>query len=136
MIFGPRRRRFLIAGPVVAVLAAACTESSTIVGVGGVPVDLTITVEQDVGAGMPTAGVDTLELEVGETATLAALATNAMGLPVGAGPVSWSSSDEAVVTVASDGVVTAVGEGSAEVIASVDEVSATLPVAVSVPGSS
>jgi uncharacterized protein YjdB len=118
----------------MAMVSTACIESaSTIVGVTGVPVELAITVDLDDGMGGPAASPATLELEVGSSASLAALATNTLGLPIGAGPVSWSSSDGLVVTVGSDGVVTAVGEGSAEVTAAVGDVSAALSVVVTVP---
>jgi len=71
-----------------------------------------------------------LEFEVGGTATLGAIATNALGLIVGEVPASWSSSDPAVAEVSSSGVVTAKGSGAADVTAEYGDVSASLAVVV------
>lgn len=61
-----------------------------------------------------TVSPSSLELEVGETSTLAATVTGAGDLAV-----SWTSSDVNVAVV-EDGLVTAVGGGSAEITVSVD----------------
>jgi hypothetical protein len=118
--------------PVVVSSAMACDTASTIVGVNGVAAELTITVRDD-GSDLPSGPVETLTLEVGQNASLAAVATNALGLAVSGTAVTWSASDYAVIEVTSDGVVTAVGAGSAEVYASAGEVSARLPVVVTAP---
>lgn len=47
--------------------------------------------------------------------------------------VTWSSTDESVATVSSDGVVTAKGSGSCTVIASADDKSASCKVSVGIP---
>jgi hypothetical protein len=119
----------------MAALAAGCGSSApTVVDVGGVAVELTITVQDD-GAGMPGAPSGTVELTVGQSISLGAVGTNALGLAVGDVAVTWSTSDAAVGEVTADGVVTAVGEGSAEVQASAGELSATRAVVVAAPAS-
>jgi alpha-amylase len=131
MTLGPFGRRFrIVALPMLAALSTACSESaSTIVGVNGIAADLTITVQDaDMGAGSGA-----LALDVGESASLAAVATNALGLAVGGVVPTWSSSDYAVVEVSQAGVVTAVAAGSATVYASAGGVSAGLTVVVTQP---
>ncbi len=59
-----------------------------------------------------------LLLSVGETATLTATVTPA---DVFDGSVTWTSSNETVATVNSEGVVTAVGEGSAAIFATTND---------------
>ncbi|MDH3206570.1 MAG: Ig-like domain-containing protein [Gemmatimonadota bacterium] len=126
MNLGLRGRRFRIAVlPVLATIALACESTSTIVSINDVAVDLTITLE-----GPTTGSLEALELTEGETASLAAFATNALGLTVGSVAVGWSSSDSAVATVDSNGVVTALAAGSAVIYASADVVVAELPVRV------
>lgn len=135
MRFGLRgRRAMLLCAPLFAIVAAACGESSTIVQVNGVPADLSIVVADDAVDMGSAAAVKTLELPVGESASLAASATNAVGLPLGTVAVTWTSSDPAVVTVTSDGTVTAVAPGTAQVEASAGEVTATVTVSVPVEG--
>jgi hypothetical protein len=110
-------------------VANACESTSTIVGVNDVAVDLTITVDEP-GTNPMGAQVQALDLQVGQTVSLAAFATNALGLTVGAVAVTWSSSDNAVAGVNSTGVVTALGAGSASIYATAGGVSASLPVRV------
>lgn len=134
MLNGPLSRRFLLTAPLMALMSTACAQStSTIVGVNGVAVDLTITVGQDDGMGLPSAGSETLQLEPGGTASLGALGTNAVGMPVSGVTVVWASSNAAVASVSADGVVTAVAIGTAEIEATADEVSASITVVVSDP---
>jgi len=116
----------------VAAVAVGCDgPSPTVVDVHGVAVDLTITVHE-AGAGMPGAAAP-VHLEVGESVSLAAVATNALGLAVGNVAVAWSTSNAAVAEVSTEGVVTAVGEGTADIQASADGLTATLPVTVEAP---
>ena len=131
MTFGLRgRRAYMLGAPLFVVLATACTESSTIVAVHGVAADLAITVA-DEGTDMASSGpVETLEVPLGGTVSLAALATNAVGLPVGSVSVTWVSSDPAVVAVTSEGVVTAIAPGTAEVEATAGEATASVAVVV------
>ena len=65
--------------------------------------------------------------KVGETSQLMATV-----LPEGAGEVVWSSSNEAVITVSPEGLVTAVGEGSAIITATAGGKSVTCEVAVEI----
>ena len=126
MNLGLRGRPFRIAVlPVLATITVACESTSTIVGINDVAIDLTITLDEPM-----TGSLESLELSVGETASLAAFATNALGLTVGSVAVGWSSSDNAVVMVSSAGVVTALAAGSAVIYASADGVVANLPVRV------
>jgi hypothetical protein len=67
---------------------------------------------------------------LGQTQQLTATVTDQRGNPITDASVSWSSSDPAVVTVSPEGLVTAVGAGSAVVTAEVAELSATAAVSV------
>ena len=66
---------------------------------------------------------------LGETATFNATITDANGSEV-TSAATWSSSDPAVFTASSDGLVTAVGNGSGTLTASLDAVAATASVLV------
>jgi len=63
-----------------------------------------------------TPGADTL-IALGETRQLQAVARDAQGDPVSGVGFDWSSADESVVTVDATGVVSAEGNGSAEITA-------------------
>lgn len=69
--------------------------------------------------------VSSLSINTGETRQITATTTPAGGL------VSWSSSDESVATVSSDGLVTAIGAGSATITATSGSASASCSVTVS-----
>jgi hypothetical protein len=72
-----------------------------------------------------------LDLEVGATAALEVEGADAAGQPVDVrGKVSFAADDESVVSVAEDGLVTAVAPGSARVTARVGLVAASIEVAV------
>lgn len=115
-------------------LAVGCvSDDVALVAVAGSePVDLTITLTSSQTTEQTTTP-ERLDLEVGESAALAATAVNALGQPVGSASVSWGSTDAAVATVSADGEVMAVGAGSAEVFASSNDVFATLPIQVTSP---
>lgn len=107
-----------------------CAASDSVVGVlDDEPADLTITMAVAEQVTTPA----NLELAVGETATLAATAMNALGQPVGSAQVVWGSTDESVATVGASGEVLAVGAGSAQVFATAGGISAALPVQVTEP---
>lgn len=72
---------------------------------------------------------ESLFLAVGQSGALAAVGTPDDATDKA---VSWTSSDEDVATVDTEGTVTAVGEGKAEITASCGAVSATCSVAVTV----
>ncbi len=67
---------------------------------------------------------------VGATAELSATVLDADGIGIPGAAVTWSSSDEAVVTVSEDGEVEAAGEGAATVTAVSGDASGTAQVIV------
>ena len=71
-------------------------------------------------------------LEIGGGASLSASVSGPGGVPVSA-TVTWSSSDARVATVDGNGRIAAVGEGSAQVVASADGVTDAVNVAVAAP---
>jgi len=77
----------------------------------------------------------TLSLSVGATGTLAAQAISSTGAKVAGKPVSWSSSNTTIATVAA-GVVTGVGPGVALITATIDSKSAVVSVTVAAPAPS
>lgn len=62
----------------------------------------------------------TLDLEPGQTSLLTAVSLDAAGAAVGGRTVSWGTSDAAVATVSSTGLVTAVADGTATLTATSD----------------
>lgn len=70
-------------------------------------------------------------LLVGEARQFAATPRDAAGTPVPGLAVAWRTDDPAVATVSGDGVVTAVAEGTTQVVATVAGVSGTAPIVVS-----
>jgi uncharacterized protein YjdB len=72
-------------------------------------------------------------LRVGQTATLAATVKNTDGVPVTDRVVTWASSNQAVATVSSAGLVTAVGPGSATITATSEGQSGSTEVVVLAP---
>lgn len=62
----------------------------------------------------------TADLTVGQTAPLAAVATDAAGNVISGRPVSWTSGAPSIATVSATGVVTGIGAGSAVVFATID----------------
>lgn len=95
----------------------------------GVADTAVLTVEQAVAAITVEPSSVTLDAP-GDTAHLAAEASDANGHPVEDAAFSWSSDDPSVVTVDDEGVVTAESEGEAQVSATVGEVSDAIDVAV------
>lgn len=89
----------------------------------------TVVVSQEVAAVQLAPGGDTLTA-FGQTRALTATAVDAGGSPVDGVAFSWSSSDESVATVDTDGVVTAVGNGEAEVVATAGTFFGSAPLAV------
>lgn len=67
---------------------------------------------------------------VGQTEQLSAAITDQRGDPVDQGSVNWRSSDAAVATVSSTGLVTSAGQGSTQVTATVGAIAATATVSV------
>lgn len=117
--------------PIASSVVVGCGAVDATVGLAGVePAEVAITVEATETPGQSQA--TSLALLVGEEALLSATVLNALGQPVGAAAVTWGSTDGSVVTVV-NGQVTAMGPGTAEVFAAVNEVFSTLPVQVVAP---
>lgn len=115
----------------LAALSAACVaEGTTVMDVNDVPANLSIVV----AGGDPAAPIGPIDLEVGESVSLAAVATNAIGLAVGSVDGIWTSSDAAVATVTADGVVTGVAAGTADITVVAQDLEATVSVNVVEPG--
>ncbi len=70
--------------------------------------------------------------EVGQTLQLMVTVSDANDAPISEPAVTWTSSDEAVVTVDQDGLVTAVGNGMADVEATAGNVSDMVDITVMV----
>ena len=80
-----------------------------------------------------TVAPDDLSVRVAETVQLAATPRDADENALGSRLVTWSSSDDGIASVDSDGGVTGVALGSAQIVATSEEVSDTASVSV-VPG--
>ena len=97
-------------------VTAAGNGSATInATAGGVSGTATVTVAQEVSAVTVSPATDTLVR--GDTLRLAAAATDANGNGVAGVEFVWASSDTLVAVVDASGLVTAVGEGEAEITA-------------------
>ncbi|HET9515375.1 MAG TPA: Ig-like domain-containing protein [Gemmatimonadales bacterium] len=70
-------------------------------------------------------------LRVGGTQQLTAVPKTASGIPVPNRPVDWSSADPGIATVSEAGMVTAVGLGSTDIMARVDQATGRAEVNVS-----
>ena len=97
---------------------AACSDGST-EPEAATPVVASIAVTPDATA-----------LAVGETVTLSAEATDAQGTGVAGVSFTWQSSNGSVVTVAGDGVATAVAPGTATITSSSGDASGSAIVSV------
>ena len=62
-----------------------------------------------------------IEIGTSQAYQLNATGRDAFGNPATAVSFNWSSSDPSVATVGSDGIVTGIGEGSAQILATLDE---------------
>ncbi len=111
----------------IAVTAMCCGNAgdSVVVQVNGSPDTLTIVVVDQ-----SAIVVEDLSLQAGDSAWLDATAINALGLSLGEITATWSSSDPAVASVSSAGVVHAVAPGSTNIVASYDGATATVPTIV------
>ena len=67
---------------------------------------------------------------VGQTVQLTAVVRDSLGRPLPSEPVTWSSGNDGVATVNSQGLVTAVGPGTAEITARSGNVTGTMTVSV------
>jgi uncharacterized protein YjdB len=107
-----------------AVVLAACESTTAMSMTQDVATSLSIVVSGGLQGDGP------LILEVGDTISLAAVATNPLGLAVPSGTVTWLSSNTTVAEVDAAGLVSAVGVGSAEIRASSGEAVSSLPTLV------
>ncbi|HTK57099.1 MAG TPA: Ig-like domain-containing protein [Gemmatimonadales bacterium] len=102
-------------GIATAIGGGSATVNATISGVTG---RATVTVT---GATITVANVavtpGSASGNIGDAAQFTAAVTDGAGAPITSVPVTWSTSNAAVITVSSTGYVTAVGGGSADVIA-------------------
>ena len=69
-------------------------------------------------------------MSIGATIQLAATVLDQNDQPVSGAVVTWTSSDESVATVSAQGLVTAVGNGSAMITARTESISITIPITV------
>lgn len=97
------------------------------------PVETISVLPETLGIHVPATGIDldyeTLNLAKGGTQSLTAALTPSDTTDT----VTWKSDNETVATVTSEGLITAVGGGTANITASIGEMSATCVVNVSVP---
>ena len=93
------------------------------ISVSQVPANISIEVDAD----------DTTLTEIGQTLQLMVSVSDANDEPISEPSVMWMSSDEAVVTVDEDGLVTAVGNGMADVMAASGDVSDMVSITVMDP---
>jgi O-glycosyl hydrolase len=68
--------------------------------------------------------------KVGSSVAIAAVATNAAGQTLSASGIAWSTSNPSIATVSTTGMVTAVSTGNATISASINGLSAGMPVSV------
>ena len=95
--------------------------------------DLTATATVTIQQVATSITLDSNELtltSLGETAQLTAQVLDRLGVPLATATVAWASSDEAVTTVSATGLITAVANGSADVSATLGELSSAAAVTV------
>ena len=94
-----------------------------------VSASIDVTVTQTV-AGMKIEPSQAMLTAIGDTIQVAATALDQHGHPIEEAVVEWSSSDDAVATVSKEGLVTGVGNGTADIIAQSGEYQASVDVSV------
>ncbi len=116
-------------GLVTGVAPGTATIQATSEGVTG---SATVRVNAPAAASVASVQVApaTVTLTVGDTRVFTATAKASDGSTITGRPVTWSSGGPSVVTVSSSGVVTAVGAGTAQVLAQVDGITGTSTVTV------
>ena len=117
------------AGVVTAVSIGSAVITATIDGVDGLA---TVAVNPAPAASV-TVTPSSRTLTVGQTVTLSATARDAGGSVISGAPITWSSSDAAIATVSSSGVVSAVGAGTATITATSGTASGTATITVNNP---
>jgi hypothetical protein len=112
------RARGALSVLVGSIAIVACSSDTAM----GVAQDIATSLSIVVNGTDPDQGGDgPLLLEVGDTISLAAVATNPLGLVVSTGPVTWSSTNTSVVQVDASGLVSATGPGTADIRAASGE---------------
>ena len=96
---------------------------------GSASASIDVTVTQTV-AGMKIEPSQVMLTAIGDTIQVAATALDQNGHPIEEAVVEWSSSDDAVATVSKEGLVTGVGNGTADIIAQSGEYQASVDVSV------
>ena len=114
------------AGTVTSVSNGSTTVTAT---TGSVSATATVTVAQSAGS-ITLSETDVTLTSLGETRTVGATVTDSNGTPVSGATVQFGSSDASVVTVGSDGTLTAVANGTATVTATSGSISASVTVTV------
>ena len=72
-------------------------------------------------------------LNLDETLNLSARALNAVGQEISNVDITWESTDSSIASVSSSGTVTAHNNGSADIVASADQISGNYPITVGQP---
>ena len=98
-------------------------KGTTVVTVSQVPASISIEVDDEA----------TMLAKIGQTLQLGVVVNDGNDHPIADADVTWMSSDENVITVDGAGLVTAVGDGMAEVTAASGDVSAMVSITVMVP---
>ena len=98
-------------------------------GAGGGTTVTPVATSIDVSGGSATGGITFVSLT--QASTLTAIVRDQSGSPIAGAPVTWASSDQAVATVSSAGLVTAVANGTAVITATSGSASGTASVTVS-----
>ena len=97
-------------------------------GAGGGTTVTPVATSIDVSGGSATGGITFVSLT--QASTLTAIVRDQSGSPIAGAPVTWASSDQAVATVSSAGLVTAVANGTAVITATSGSASGTASVTV------
>ena len=105
-------------GVVTGTTAGSATITATVDGKSG-SASLSVT---DIAVSSVTVSPATAQLAVGGTRQFSAAARDASGGAITGRPVSWSSSNTAVATVSSTGLVSAIAAGTAQVVATISGV--------------
>ena len=123
------------AGVATAVGAGSAMVRATAAGVTSSPVTINVTEPPPPDPVVAAVTIDPAEamIEVGATQQFAAKATMADGMEIPDAEFTWSSSDEMVATVDSDGLATGVGAGEVMIIATADSVSGSATLTVTEP---
>ncbi|MEM9856318.1 MAG: DM13 domain-containing protein [Bacteroidota bacterium] len=115
-------------------IAKAIGEGSALVmasafGIESEPIRFTV-VQNNIEVALIEITADTSALSVNSQLQLEARAMTATGAEVTEAPISWRSLNEAIVTVTTEGLVTGLGNGVAEIEARLENINATFQLTV------